>query len=153
MTFTDVHTGHQKVPKSDFQSDFSMSKNVQIFLKKISLKNINLGLYFLFDNFKIERLLFLNWLLIFDGPCEHLWMSNQKIILILLTFLLKSTPCWLTSAKLYHWGHSNITWLACCFHLHSFSLRKVKMNRMLSKSLMQNCCLWLRKVRWEVGRS
>ena len=43
FTFTDVHTGRQKVPKSDFQSHFSMSKNVRIFLKKISLKNINLG--------------------------------------------------------------------------------------------------------------
>jgi hypothetical protein len=23
-------------------------------------------------------------------------------------FLLKSTPCWLTSAKLPHWGHTNL---------------------------------------------
>ena len=36
MTFTDVHTGRQKVPKSDFQSHFPMSKNVRIFLKKNS---------------------------------------------------------------------------------------------------------------------
>ena len=34
LTFTDVHTGRQKVPKSDFQSHFPMSKNVRIFLKK-----------------------------------------------------------------------------------------------------------------------
>ena len=34
LTFTDVHMGCQKVPKSDFQSQFSMSKNVRIFLKK-----------------------------------------------------------------------------------------------------------------------
>ena len=34
MTFTDVHMDRQKVPKYDFQSQFSMSKNVQIFLKK-----------------------------------------------------------------------------------------------------------------------
>ena len=34
LTFTDVHMGHQKVPKSDFQSQFSMSKNDRIFLKK-----------------------------------------------------------------------------------------------------------------------
>ena len=34
LTYTDVHTGRQKVPKSDFQSHFSMSKNGQIFLKK-----------------------------------------------------------------------------------------------------------------------
>ena len=29
---TDVHMGRQKVPKSDFQSHFSMSKIIRIFL-------------------------------------------------------------------------------------------------------------------------
>ena len=52
----------QKVPKSDFQSQFSTSKTIRIFLKKISLKNINLGAHFLFllilCSIKIERLLF-----------------------------------------------------------------------------------------------
>ena len=38
LTFTDVHMDRQKVPKSDFQSQFSMSKNVQIFLKKIFIE-------------------------------------------------------------------------------------------------------------------
>ena len=33
----------QKVPILDFQSEFSMSKIIWIFLKKNSLKNINLG--------------------------------------------------------------------------------------------------------------
>jgi hypothetical protein len=40
-----------------------------------------------------------------------LWTSvkvNQKIISILLIFLLKSTPSWLTSAKLHHWGHTKL---------------------------------------------
>jgi hypothetical protein len=32
LTFTDVHMGRQKVPKSDFQSHFSMSKIIRIFL-------------------------------------------------------------------------------------------------------------------------
>ena len=32
MTFTDVHMGRQKVSKSDFQSQFSMSKIIEIFL-------------------------------------------------------------------------------------------------------------------------
>ena len=32
----------QKVPKSDFQSQFSTSKIIRNFLKKFSLKNINL---------------------------------------------------------------------------------------------------------------
>ena len=32
MTYTDVQMGRQKVPKSDFQSQFSMSKIIRIFL-------------------------------------------------------------------------------------------------------------------------
>jgi hypothetical protein len=32
LTFTDVHIGRQKVPKSDFQSHFSLSKKNWIFL-------------------------------------------------------------------------------------------------------------------------
>ena len=32
LTFTDVHMGRQKVPESDFQSQFSMSKIIWIFL-------------------------------------------------------------------------------------------------------------------------
>ena len=38
MTYTDVQMGRQKVPKSDFQSQFFTSKNVQIFLKKIFIE-------------------------------------------------------------------------------------------------------------------
>ena len=40
-------TACQKVPILDFQSEFSMSKIIRIFLKKNSLKNINLGAPFL----------------------------------------------------------------------------------------------------------
>ena len=40
-------TVRQKVPILDFQSEFSMSKIIRIFLKKISLKNINLSAPFL----------------------------------------------------------------------------------------------------------
>ena len=47
LTFTDVHMGRQKVPKSDFQSQFSMSKIIRIFLNFFSLKNISLGPHFL----------------------------------------------------------------------------------------------------------
>ena len=39
---TDVHIGRQKVAKFDFQSQFSMSKIIQIFLILFSLKNISL---------------------------------------------------------------------------------------------------------------
>ena len=54
-----------------------------------------------------EPLCFLKWRSIFNGPFEHLWKSNQKTIFILLIFLLKSTPYWLTSTQLHHWGHTN----------------------------------------------
>ena len=40
-----------KWPNSDFQSQFSMSKNIRIFLKKISLKNMILGAHFLLLSF------------------------------------------------------------------------------------------------------
>ena len=111
MTFTEVHMGHQKVPKSDFQSHFSMSKIIWIFLIFFLLKNISSEDVFCYCHFLktsiFEPLCFLKWHPIFDGPCEHLRKSNQKIISILLIFLQKSTPCWLTSAKLHHWGHTN----------------------------------------------
>ena len=59
LTFTDVHMGHQKEPKSDFHSQFSQSKSVQIFLIFSSLKNISLGAgFFVIKIFK--NLQFLN---------------------------------------------------------------------------------------------
>ena len=45
MTFTDVHMGRQKVPKSDIQSQFSMSKNVRIFQKMTKTKNLLVNWY------------------------------------------------------------------------------------------------------------
>ena len=47
LTFFDKEDRLAKLQKSDFQSHFSISKNVRIFLKTNSLKNINLGRYFL----------------------------------------------------------------------------------------------------------
>ena len=38
-----------KVPKFDFQSQFSMSKIIRIFLNFFSLNNINLGAHFFID--------------------------------------------------------------------------------------------------------
>ena len=105
--------GCQKVTTSDFQSFFSiffMSKIIWIFLIFFSLKNISLEEGFLllsfFENFNFWTTLFSKMEPNFYGPCEHLWKSNQNNIFLLLIFLLKSTPCWLTSAKLYHWGHT-----------------------------------------------
>ena len=96
FTFTDVHMSRQKVPKSDFQSQFSMSKIFQISLNFfLSLKNISLIEAFLilsfFENFNCWTT-FLKWCPISDGPCEHLRKIIQKIICILLIFSLKS--CW-----------------------------------------------------------
>ena len=52
----------QKWQNSDFQSQFSMSKNIRIFLKKNSLKNMILGAHFLlltfFENFNFLTTLF-----------------------------------------------------------------------------------------------
>ena len=49
----------RKVQKLDFQSEFSMSKIIRIFLNFFSLKNNRLGAHFLlkmiFDNFKFKK--------------------------------------------------------------------------------------------------
>ena len=42
LTLTDVHMGRQKVPKSDFLSQFPMSKIIRNFPNFFSLKNISL---------------------------------------------------------------------------------------------------------------
>ena len=46
-----VHGEVSKVPKFDFQSQFSMSKIIRIFLIFFSFKNINLGAHFLLLTF------------------------------------------------------------------------------------------------------
>ena len=40
-----------------------------------------------------------------------------------LIFLLKSTPCWLTSAKLHHWGHTRV--VVCPTSSHPYCLAYV----------------------------
>ena len=79
----------QKVPKSDFQSRFSTSKILWIFLRKILLKNINLGGTFLFlsilCSFKIEQHLFLKFLKILAFFDSYFWpfkKTHEKIIAI-----------------------------------------------------------------------
>jgi hypothetical protein len=42
---------------------------------------------------------------------QPMWTSvkvKSKNIFLLLIFLQKWSPCWLTSAKLHHWGHTII---------------------------------------------
>ena len=62
-TFFDKEDRLAKLQKSDFQSHFSTSKIVQIFTKKNSLKNINLGQQLLlksfFDKFNFKNNLLL----------------------------------------------------------------------------------------------
>ena len=48
LTYTDVHMGLQKVPKSDFQSQFSMAKIIQIFL-----------IFFFIDEYQFRRRFFI----------------------------------------------------------------------------------------------
>ena len=81
--------GCKKVPKSDFQTQFFMSKIIQIFL-----------IFFFFFHWKyqfrrrflktsiFEPLCFLKWCPIFDSPGEHLWKSNQIIIFHFTDYLL-----------------------------------------------------------------
>ena len=77
-----AQNSRQKMPKSDFQSQFSMSKIVRIFLKKFSLKNINLGALFLVllisCSIKIERLLFLKFLKNLAFFDSYLWPFNKS---------------------------------------------------------------------------
>ena len=58
--------------------------------------------------FAIDNWLWKSDLGTFWRPIKHLWKSNQKIIFLLLILLLKWSPCWLTSAKLHYWGHTNL---------------------------------------------
>ena len=63
--------------------------------------------YYFLKTSIFEPLCFLKWCPIFDGWGEYLWKSNQKDISVLMIFLQESNPCWLTSAKLHHWGYIN----------------------------------------------
>ena len=72
MTFTDVHTSHQKVPKSDFQSQFSMSKIIRIFLIIFSLKNISLEEGFVLLSY-IKNFNF--WTTLFFKMVPNFWRS------------------------------------------------------------------------------
>ena len=60
---------YQKVPKFDFQSQFSTSKIIRIFLNFFSLKNINLVAHFYWHSLItsiLKSCYFLKWFLIFD---------------------------------------------------------------------------------------
>ena len=82
----------QKVPKSDFQSQFSMSKIIRILIKKKFYKNINLGAHFLFllilCSIKIERLLFLKFLKILAFFDSYFWPFNKSEEKIKVIFVI-----------------------------------------------------------------
>ena len=88
-----------------FKVNFYSQKLYESFWFFFSLKNISLGAGFLlltfFKNLKIfEPICFLKWGPIFDGPCKHLWKSNQNFyftnffakIYSLLTHAHKTPP-------------------------------------------------------------
>ena len=110
LTFTDVHMGRQKVPNLTFKVNFLCRKIIQslqfFFIEEYQFRRRFL-LFSSLENYHFWTTLFSKMKLNFDGPCEHLWKSNKKNIYILLIFFLKSTPCWLTFAKLHNWGHTN----------------------------------------------
>ena len=78
---------HQKIPKSEFESWFLMSKIVWIFLRNFSMKNINLGhqllLNIFFDKFNFENNLFLKSCPIFGGPSTEFLIFFPSRMLIL----------------------------------------------------------------------
>ena len=104
----------QKVPKSDFQSQFSTSKIIRIFLKKISLKNINLGAHFLFllilCSIKIEQLLFLKFLKILAFFDSYFWPFNKSDEKIKVSFVISAIipSIWNVFVK-FHWHDENLT--------------------------------------------
>ena len=85
----------QKVPILDFQSEFSMSKIIRIFLKKNSLKNINLGqqlwLKSFFDKFNLKNnsllklgckiAIFLNLTTLFEKLQKKFWPLIRRILM------------------------------------------------------------------------
>ena len=110
LTLTYVHMGCQKVPKWLSKSIFYV-KNHSNLSDFFSLKNISLEEGFLLVSF-FENLNF--WTDLFSKMAPNflrsMWTSvkvKSKNHFHLLIFLLKSTPFWLTSAKLNHLGHIN----------------------------------------------
>ena len=78
----------QKWQNSDFQSQFSMSKIIQIFLNFFSLKNMILGAHFLlltfFENFNFYSTLFTKNMLIFRS------LDLERMLIRQFIFLWKS---------------------------------------------------------------
>ena len=73
LTFTDVHMGRQKVSKADFQSQFSMSKIIWIFLSfffhwRISVLKKVFLLLSSFENFNF-------WTTLFSKMVPNFWRS------------------------------------------------------------------------------
>ena len=104
----------QKMPKSDFQSRFSVSKIIRIFLKKISLENINLGAHFLFlsilCSMKIERLLFLKFLKFLAFFDSYFWPFNKSHEKTNAIFVISAVMAsiWNVFIK-FHWHDEKFT--------------------------------------------
>ena len=86
--------GCQKVPKSDFQSQSSTSKIIQIFLNFFSLKNINFGAHCLFllilSSIKIEQPLFLKFLKNLAFFDSYFWPFNKSEEKIKVIFVISA---------------------------------------------------------------
>ena len=95
-----------------FKVNFLCQKSFESFWFFFSLKNISLEEGFLlwsfFENFNF-------WTTLFSKMMPNFWRSvwtpvkvKSKNYFYFTIFLLKSTRCWLTFAKLHHWGHTNL---------------------------------------------
>ena len=127
----------QKVPKSDFQSQFSTSKLLWIFLEKFWLKNINLGAIFLFLSIfcstKIERLLVLKFLKILAFFDSYFWPFNkthEKIIAIFVISGIMAT-IWNVFIK-FRWHDEKLTWHLAIYN-PKFSIRFLRIPTFATK--------------------
>ena len=105
------------MPISDFQSQFSMSKIIRIFPKKISLSSINLGAHLhvcywhFLTIFIFKALYFLKWSSFFDGiytsiVYESIWKTLKKIIWQAIVLEHKRRPCKMCDSVRQKLGHT-----------------------------------------------
>ena len=82
-----VGPGRQKVPKSDFKVNFLCQKSFEsfwMFFFHYWISVLKKDFCYFLQNSIFKPLCFLKWFPVFDGLCEHLWKSNQKLFFLLI---------------------------------------------------------------------
>ena len=70
--------------------------------------------------------------------CER---QIKKLFSFYWFFLLKSSPCWLTSAKLHHWGHTKYSYICTTLVLHKCTHIKTR-----KPNIELYCYAWLTNI-------